>query len=265
MFIEMFNEKTLDLSAEFSKMTGIEKDKKKLGKGDVYFLKDNSSVVIGAEKGRIQYYDKNMEYVTSYTRVTQAIKALGQAGVLFESTKGLKCPKCGSADVSYVPKTNEKKILCKECKEKYPVNEAKTMSDTEALELIKSKPMQKVMNVKTGNTFHYTKKGELLIGVEGNTSYDQDSKDQTQDYSSTKYLEKGKYTLSEKTGGDQLLNDLKDAYYGMSDSDPKEIVLLLNNMDYEDAKRLKINTDKEAKIYSKIAELLDQSQLGRYL
>jgi len=224
MFTEMFNEK-VDLSTEFAKISGIKKDSKKMGKGDVYFLKDGSSVVIGAEKGRIQYYDKNMEYITSYTRVSQAIKALGQSGVLFE---------------------------------------AKTMSDIEALELIKSKPMKTVKNVKTENTYYYTKNGELLIGVEGDTSYDLDSKDQTQDYSQTSYLEKGKYILSEDKMNDLLIS-IKDSYYGISDSDAKGIVVDVLKLDAPTAKRLKLDIKKEAKIWSKVAELISSSDLGRVL
>ena len=74
-----------DFSVEFEKATGIKKDKKKIGHGDVYFLKDGSSLVIYPGKSRMEYYDKDMNFITSYTSVKQAIKALEQSGLLNES------------------------------------------------------------------------------------------------------------------------------------------------------------------------------------
>jgi len=80
-FKEYVNENET-LSSKFSKFTGLKKDMKNIGKGDVYKLKDGSSIVIGNEKNRIQYYDRDMNYITSYKRVPEAIKALGQMGIL---------------------------------------------------------------------------------------------------------------------------------------------------------------------------------------
>ena len=72
-----------DKSKEFEKASGIKKDTKKIGNGDVYFLKVGSSLVIYPDKTRMEYYDKDMEFITSYTTVKQAIKAFNQSGITF--------------------------------------------------------------------------------------------------------------------------------------------------------------------------------------
>ena len=71
-----------DFSINFEKATGIKKDSKKIGNGNVYYIKDGSSVVIYPDKTRIEYYDKDMEFITSYTSVKQTIKALEQSGLI---------------------------------------------------------------------------------------------------------------------------------------------------------------------------------------
>ena len=71
-----------NMSAKFAKATGLTKDDKNIGNGDVFFLKDGSSVVIYPDKSRIEYYTKDMEFVTAYTTVNQAVKALDQEGIL---------------------------------------------------------------------------------------------------------------------------------------------------------------------------------------
>lgn len=77
-----------DFSAEFSKLTGIKKDPKNIGKGDVYWLDDKSSVVIDT-LGSIQHYDANMKRQQTYKSVDQAIKALGlnESMVLSEASE----------------------------------------------------------------------------------------------------------------------------------------------------------------------------------
>lgn len=84
-----------NLSMKFAKASGIKKDKKQIGNGDVYFLTDGSSIVIGAQKDKLDYYDKNLNFITSYTRVAQAIKALGQSGLLSEISEAKKIPTVG--------------------------------------------------------------------------------------------------------------------------------------------------------------------------
>ena len=70
--------------------------------------------------------------------------------------------------------------------------------------------------------------------------------------------------LSEDKTND-LLNSIKDAYYTSSDSAAKEIVVNILKLDSKIAKKLKIDVNKEAKIWSKVAELISSSNLGKVL
>lgn len=87
-FTEYLNEGK-DFAKEFEKATGIKPDNGPLSKGrpeKVFFLKDKSSLIIYPGKSRMEYYDKNMDFITAYTSVKQAVKAFDQSGLLNEET-----------------------------------------------------------------------------------------------------------------------------------------------------------------------------------
>ena len=79
-----------ELAVEFEKLSGIKPEKGGVSTNrpeKVFFFSDKSSLVIYPDKTRMEYYDKNMEFITAYTSVKQAMKAMQQSGLLTESTK----------------------------------------------------------------------------------------------------------------------------------------------------------------------------------
>ncbi len=67
-----------------------------------------------------------------------------------EESKGLKCPKCGSADVSYVAKTNNSKIKCKECDKIIALKESEKIDEAETVYYAQGQVYQKDKSLKSG-------------------------------------------------------------------------------------------------------------------